>query len=112
MFYFPPEIASLLGLALLGWLVWAAVGSLPKLFEGKKKYELVTPFLELNVEPVSEGDSVSYAFVLDGRYTAHIENKRKKAKLDIEADSQEELEQKVADTFRVWAITGKKKAGR
>jgi len=48
----------------------------------------------------------------DGRYTAHIENKRKKAKLDIEADSQEELTQKVADTFRAWAITGKKKPGR
>ncbi len=112
IYLFPPEITTIFGLVLIGWLVWAAVGNLPKLFEGKKKYEFVTPFLELNVEPVSEGDRVRYAYVLDGRYTAHIENKRKKAKLDIEADSQEELEQKVADTFRAWAITGKKKPGR
>ena len=105
-------LLTLYGLGMIAWLTWAAAGSIPKLFEEKKKFEIVTPFLKLNVEPVSEGDRISYAYVMGGRYTAHIENRRKKAKLDIEADSQEELEKKATDTFRSWAIKGRKKPGR
>ena len=69
----------------------------------------MAPFLKLDVKPVSEGDTISYAFLSEGRYFAHIENKRKHAKLDLEADSLEELKEMVESTFQAWAITGKKK---
>ena len=105
-------ILTLYGLGMVGWLAWEAISRTFQSTASRGKVVAASPFIELVVPLVSEGDEVSFAYMQDGRYTAHIENKRKKAKLDIEADSQEELTQKVADTFRAWAITGKKKPGR
>jgi hypothetical protein len=92
--------------------VRALVRSILSPSRGRTKIQFVTPFIELDVKPVSEGDKVRYAYHLDGKYTALIENRRKKARLDIEADSEEELARKVQDTFRAWSVVGKKEPGR
>lgn len=67
--------------------------------------------LQLDVTPVSDGDEVFFASREKGKFKATIRNRRKHAELDIEAASKKELEQKVNDTFRAWAVTGKKKQG-
>ncbi len=101
-----------MGLFVTGYAALTGAKSVARgLFSTRAKgnVSIANPFIELDVKPVSEGDRVSYAYLLNGRYTAHIENKRKKAKLDFKTDTKEELERMVQDTFRAWAITGKKK---
>lgn len=116
----PIEIAPLVGLVLIGWLAWALMGSLAKRLTRIGTGETAgsgataaSPFIELDVKPVSEGDEVRYAYhTADDKYIALVENRLKKARLDIEAGSEEELRSKVADTFRAWAVVGRKKPGR
>lgn len=109
--YFLPGSEILFALFGLGMIVWLAGAGLKSALSPKtsKSYMIDSPFLKLDVEPVSEGDVVAYAFKDKGRYTAHLENKRKQAKLDIEADSMEELRGKVESTFKAWAVVGRKK---
>jgi hypothetical protein len=109
--YFLSGSEILFALFGLGLIVWLAGAGLKSALSPKtsKSYIVNSPFLNLDVEPVSDGDVVAYAFKDKGHYTAHVENKHKQAKLDIEADSMEELRGKVESTFKAWAIVGKKK---
>lgn len=110
MFYlFPPEFGLFIAAILIVFLFREGIHKMTGGYNGKAKIEYGSPFIELNVKPVSEGDRVAYVYSLEGKYTAHIENERKHAKLDLEAKSKEELEKKVQDTFRAWSVTGKKK---
>ena len=68
--------------------------------------------LQLDVRPVSDGDEVFFVYREKGKFKAIIRNRRKHAELTLEAYSKKELEEKVNDTFRAWAVTGKKKAGQ
>ena len=113
MFYLlSPTASVLMGLFVAGYAALTGAKSAAKALLsssdcGDCHYE--KPFLELSVQPVSEGDTVRHAYKHKGKYMAWIENRRKKNRLDIEAESKEELERKVQDTFRAWAITGKKR---
>ena len=49
-----------------------------------------------------------FAYEYEGRYISHIENKKKRAKLELEAATKKELEKKIEEAFRAWAIAGKK----
>ena len=69
-----------------------------------------SPFIDLNVQPVSEGDTVRYACNLDGRYIALVENKKKHVRMDLEAETKEELEEKVRSFFKAWSIQGRKRS--
>ena len=75
----------------------------------QRRRRIEPPFLDLDIKPVSEGDEIHYAYKLDGRYTAYIQNRCKRAKLEITANSKEELKEKIEDTFRAWAVTGHKR---
>ena len=113
-FFLSPSASVLLGLFVAGLAIVTAAKSVarcifPTHTEGDIRFK--TPFSDLNVKPVSEGDRVAYAYFLNGKHTALIENKRKKAKLELKADTKEELERMVQATFKVWAIAGKKKPG-
>ena len=115
MFFISSSASVLTGLYVAGYAAFTGVKAVARsIFSpsgGKVRIQFASPFIEPNVKPVSEGDKVRYAYHLDGKYTALIENRRKKARLDIEADSEEELARKVQDTFKAWAFTGKKKPG-
>lgn len=67
------------------------------------------PYIELGVEPVSEGDEVRFAYKIENRYLANVRNKKKHAELDLEADSEEKLRRKVQETFKAWSQGGKKR---
>lgn len=107
--FLPPEAGVFLALVLI-------VIFIRMLFQGKGsnstsrgvKIQFDTPFLELDVQPVSEGDTIHYAFELEGKYTACIENKKKHTKLHLEAATKKELEKKIEDAFRAWAVKGRK----
>ncbi len=106
--FLPPEASIFLALVLI-------VIFIKMWFQGKSinssrgaKIKFASPFLDLDVQPVSEGDKVLFAYECEGRYISHIENKKKRAKLEVEATSKGELEKKIEDAFRAWAITGKK----
>lgn len=112
MFYFlSPTTSVLMGLFVAGYAALTGAKSVARsLFSPSHgDFRFPSPFIELDVTPMSEGDRVVYAYFLHGRYSAHIENKRKKATFDFEADTKEELERQVQDTFRAWAVTGKKR---
>ena len=109
MYLFPPEFGWFFIAVLIVFLFREGIRKMTGGNSGKAKIEYSTPFIELDVKPVSEGDRVTYAYCLEGKFTAHIENERKHAKLDLEADSREELEKKVQDTFKAWAVVGKKR---
>ena len=107
-----PTASTLLGLFVAGYAALTGAKSVARgLFSARDKgsVRFTSPFIQLDVSPVSEGDRVVYAFFLNGEYTAHIENRKKKARLDYKAGTKEELERQVQDTFRAWAVTGKKK---
>ena len=115
MFYFliHPVIGTLFGIGAIGWLGAKAIGGLfGRLGDNAKAPgNWKSPFPKIDVKPVSEGDRICYALFLNGKYSAHIENKRKKAQLVLEADSELELQRKIEETFRAWAVTGRKKPG-
>lgn len=108
-FFLSPDAGILMGLVLLVVLPFIFAKGVFGVFKPKQKIVFETPFLELDVKPVSEGDEISYAYKLDSRYHALVCNKRKHAKLDLEADSEEELRKKIESTFKAWSIVGKKK---
>lgn len=112
IFFFSQVFVVFMAVVILGWFMREALRKLPRGGTDKINLESASPFLDLDVKPVSEGDEVWMAREEEGRYKATVRNKRKKTCLDLEADSKEELECKVQDTFRAWAITGKKKPGR
>lgn len=102
---------TLEGLTVGAYAVGKGVKSVVKgvLAGDPKQIHIDSPFLDIDVPAVSEGDRVVYAYERNGRFEAHIKNDRKHAKLDLEADSKEELAQMISDTFRAWAITGHKR---
>ena len=113
-FFLSPTASVLLGLFVAGLATVTVVCSVVRcLFstEHHGNIHFKAPFTDLDVKPVSDGDRVVYAYFLKGKYTALIENKRKKAKLEFKAGTKENLESMVQDTFRAWAIAGKKKPG-
>lgn len=116
MFFISSTASALMGLFVSGYAAVTGVKAFGRsIFSpsgGRTRIHFASPFIVLDVKPVSEGDKVRYAYHLDGKYTALIENKRKKARLDIVAASEKELTEKVQDTFRAWAIVGKKEPGR
>ena len=101
-------ILALFGLGTMLWLAGAGAKSLAK--TGRQRLAVGSPFVDLDVAPVSEGDTVCYAYKSGERYTALVENRQKQAKLSLEADSREELVKLVESTFKAWSIAGKKKA--
>lgn len=109
LYLFPPEFGLFIAAILIVFIFREGIHKMASGYGGKAKIEYSSPFIELNVKPVSEGDRVAYAYNLEGKYTAHIENESKRAKFDLEADSKEELEKKVQNTFKAWAIVGKKR---
>lgn len=100
-------ILALFGLGTMLWLAGAGAKSLAK--TGRQRLAVGSPFVDLDVAPVSEGDTVCYAYKSGERYTALVENRQKQAKLSLEADSREELVKLVESTFKAWSIAGKKK---
>lgn len=106
MFYlFPPEFGFCIVAVLIVFLIKEGIHKMTDGYSGNARIEYSSPFIEQDVKPVSEGDRVAYAFYLEEKYTACIENEGKHAKLDLEADSKEELEKK----FMAWAVVGKKR---
>jgi hypothetical protein len=106
--FLPPEAGAFLALVLIVILVRMLLQRKGSNSTRGTKIRFASPFLELDVQPVSENDEICYAYEHEGRYIAHIENKKKHAKLDLDAASKKELEKMVEDTFRAWAIVGKK----
>lgn len=114
MFYIlSPEAGTVLGLILIALLAYMFLKAFFRKPAGSgrgiRSIAAGSPFLELDVTPVSEGDEVCHAYRLDGRYAARIENRHKNARLDVEAGSKEELERMVQDAFRAWSVSGRKK---
>ena len=109
--FISPEAAVLMGLALLAVLPFLFLKGVSGMFKSRRGIAFQSPFIELDVKPVSEGDEIRYAYKLDSRYHATVRNKRKHAKLDLEADSIEELRAMIESTFKAWPIVGKKKEG-
>ena len=106
--FLPPEAGVFLALVLI-------VIFIRMLFQGKSssstrgaKIQFESSFLDLDVQPVSEGDEILFAYEYEGRYISHIKNKKKRAKLELEAATKKELEKKIEEAFRAWAIAGKK----
>ncbi len=108
MIYSLPTWAGIVVLIIVLCLIFKEV--LVRMTSGQRGRSVVfdSPFIDLDVTPVSEGDRVVYAYYLDGRYTAHVVNNLKRSIIDLEADSKEELEEKVASTFRTWSVAGQK----
>ena len=82
MFYLlSPTASVLMGLFVAGYAALTGAKSAAKALLsssdcGDCHYE--KPFLELSVQPVSEGDTVRHAYKHKGKYMAWIENRRKK----------------------------------
>lgn len=77
-----------------------------KLFD-KEDYK--SPFVDIDVKPVSSGDEIVYALRKDeGGCEAVVVNKNKRCRLKIEADCPYNLKKKIQETFNAWAVTGKK----
>jgi hypothetical protein len=108
-FLFPPEINVLFGVFLIVALLVYLLKWMKKSRNRKVKVVFDGPFIELDVNPVSEGDEIRYAYKLDNRYVANVRNKKKHANLDLEANSEEELRRKVQETFKAWSLGGKKR---
>ena len=107
--FFLPEINGLLGIFLIVLILVFVLKGWKNRQRGKVKVEIDGPFIELGVEPVSEGDEVRFAYKIDNRFVANVRNKKKHAELDLEADSEEELRRKVQETFKAWSQGGKKR---
>lgn len=72
-----------------------------------------SPFVDIEVKPVSDGDEIVYAIrKKEGGCVAAVENKNKRCKLYIEADCPYNLRKKIQETFKAWAMTGKKESGK
>lgn len=75
--------------------------------------DYISPFVDVEVKPVSSGDEVVYALRKDeGGCVAVVENKNKRCRLKIESDCPYNLRKKIQETFKAWAITGKKENGK
>lgn len=107
--FLPPEAGAFLALVVIVIFIRMLLQKKGSNSPRGVKIKFDSSFLELDVQPVSEGDNIKFAYEYEGRYIAHIENRKKHAKLELEAASKRELEKMVEDTFRAWAITGKKK---
>ena len=107
--FFLPEINGLLGIFLILLILVFVLKEVKNRRSGKFKVVIEGPYIELGVEPVSEGDEVRYAYKIDNRFVANVRNKKKHAELDLEADSEEELRKKVQETFKAWSQGGKKR---
>ena len=107
--FFLPEINGLLGIFLIVLILVFVLKEVKNRRRGKVKVVIDGPYIELGVEPVSEGDEVRYAYKIENRYLANVRNKKKHAELDLEADSEEELRRKVQETFKAWSQGGKKR---
>ena len=107
--FFLPEINGLLGVFLIVLILVFVLKGWKNRRSGKVKVVIDGPYIELGVEPVSEGDEVRFAYKIENRYLANVRNKKKHAELDLEADSEEELKRKVQETFKAWSQGGKKR---
>ena len=107
--FFLPEINGLLGIFLIVLILVFVLKDVKNRRRGKVKVVIDGPYIELGVEPVSEGDEVRSAYKIDNRFVANVRNKKKHAELDLEADSEEELRRKVQETFKAWSQGGKKR---
>ena len=107
--FFLPEINGLLGIFLIVLILVYVLKGVKIRRSEKVKVVIDGPFIELGVKPVSEGDEVRYVYKIDNRYVANVRNKKKHAKLDLEANSEEELRSKVLETFKAWSQGGKKR---
>ena len=107
--FFLPEINGLLGIFLIVLILVFVLKEVKNRRSGKFKVVIDGPYIELGVEPVSEGDEVRFAYKIENRYLANVRNKKKHAELDLEADSEEELRSKVLETFKAWSQGGKKR---
>ena len=117
MFLFlSPTASVLLGLFVSGYAVVTGVKAVThRLFspiDGRVGDQYTSPFIDLDVKPVSDGDKIIYTSYRKGKYIALIANRRKKTMLEIESVSKEDLAREVQGTFKAWAITGRKKQGR
>ena len=106
--FLPPEAGAFLALVVIVIFIRMLLQRKGSNNPRGVKIKFDSSFLELDVQPVSEGDNIKFAYEHEGRYVAHIENRKKHAKLDLDAASKKELEKMVEDTFRAWAIVGKK----
>jgi len=106
--FLPPEAGAFLALVVIVIFIRMLLQRKGSNSTRGTKIRFASSFLDLDVQPVSENDEICYAYEHEGRYVAHIENKKKHAKLDLDAASKKELEKMVEDTFRAWAIVGKK----
>lgn len=106
--FLPPEAGAFLALVVIVIFIRMLLQRKGSNSTRGTKIRFASSFLDLDVQPVSEGDNIKFAYEYEGRYIAHIENKKKHAKLDLDAASKKELEKMVEDTFRAWAIVGKK----
>ena len=107
--FFFPEINGLLGIFLIVLILVFILKEVKNRRRGKVKVVIDGPYIELGVEPVSEGDEVRFAYKIENRYLANVRNKKKHAELDLEADSEEELRRKVQETFKAWSQGRKKR---
>ena len=107
--FFLPEINDLLGIFLIVLILVFVLKEVKNRRSGKVKVVIDGPYIELGVEPVSEGDEVRFAYKIENRYLANVRNKKKHAELDLEADSEEELRSKVLETFKAWSQGGTKR---
>jgi hypothetical protein len=113
-YYFPSWLGALVFLAIVAYFLYHGAKRLFSSLAYTPSQSLTKrlDILQLDVRPVSDGDEVFFVYCEKGKFKATIRNKRKHAELTLEAYSKKELEEKVNDTFRAWAITGKKKAGQ
>lgn len=112
LFFLTYPANALLGLFVAGYAAVTGMKSVTRSLLSPSEGSMIrtpSPYIELDVKPVSEGDEVILASCRNGKYKASIANRRKKAMLEIEAGTRQELERKVQDTFRAWAIVGRKK---
>lgn len=99
MYLFPPEITTIFGLALLGWLAWLLTGSVLK---GLGNEDAPIKSVELTATHSESGKSCvekACYYPSSNSFYAKVVCQELDYNWNIWADSKEELEQKVKEEF-------------